>query len=49
MKLWKIIVHASEEIEVEAGTEDEAKELAAEQSHFRAVDYCEAEELEYER
>lgn len=46
MKRWNVIVHATEEIEVEAETEEQAMELAAEKSDFRAVDYCEAEEIE---
>lgn len=46
MKIWTVIVHASEELEVEAETEDQAKELAAEESCFSSVDYCEADEIE---
>ena len=38
-------VYASEEIEVEADTIEEAKERAAEESNFMAVDYCEADEI----
>lgn len=46
MKRWRVIVHATEEIEVDAETEDQAKELAAEESSFVSVDYCEANEIE---
>lgn len=45
MKRWLVTVYASEEIEVEADTIEEAKERAAEESHFMAVDYCEADEI----
>lgn len=46
MKRWCVTVVASEEIEVEAETKEEAEELAAEQSNFSIVDYCTVEELE---
>lgn len=46
MKRWSVIVHATEEIEVDAETEDQAKDLAAEESCFSSVDYCEANEIE---
>lgn len=46
MKKWNVIVVASEEIEVEANTREEAEELAAEMSQFSAVDYCRCEEIE---
>lgn len=46
MKSWSVTVWASEEIEVEAETKDEAEALAVEQSQFPWVDYCETEENE---
>jgi len=45
MKRWSVKVFASEEIEVEAETKEDAEELAVEQSDFRTVDYWETEEL----
>ncbi|WP_155857561.1 hypothetical protein [Enterocloster asparagiformis] len=46
MKLWSVVVYASEKIDVEAETEDQAKERAAEESNFSAVDYCEIDEIQ---
>lgn len=46
MKLYEIRVHASEVISVEAESEEEAKEIAAEYSEFSTVDYCEVESEE---
>ncbi len=48
MKRWLVTVYASEEIEVEADTSDEAEEKAAEESRFPIVDFCEAEEIREE-
>ena len=45
MKRWVVTVYASEDIEVEADTIEEAKAQAAEESSFMAVDYCEADEI----
>ncbi len=45
LKRWLVTVYASEEIEVEADTSDEAEEKAAEESRFPIVDFCEAEEI----
>lgn len=46
VKLYEIRVHASEVISVEAENEEEAKEIAAEDSSFFMVDYCEVESEE---
>ena len=46
MKSWVVTVWASEKIEVEAETKDEAEALAVEQSQFPWADYCDAEEAE---
>lgn len=46
MKRWSVLVYASEEIEVEAETKEVAEEMAAEESKFDVVDYCEVTEIE---
>ena len=46
MKTWMVTVYANEEIEVEADTKEQAEEIAAEESRFVSVDYCEATEIE---
>ena len=42
---FKVICHATEEIEVEAENLEEAELLAAEECIFPYVDYCETEEI----
>ena len=46
MSQYEVRVYASEVISVEADTPEKAKELAAEESYFSAVDYCEIENEE---
>jgi hypothetical protein len=45
---YKIICWASEVIEVEADSEEEAEELAVESCCFPWVDYCEEPEVVHE-
>jgi len=45
MKRWQVEVYASETIEVEAETMEDAEEIAVHESTFSTVDYCEAEEI----
>lgn len=44
MKEFTVTCWASEEISVEAETEEQAKEIASEQCQFQWVDYCEVDE-----
>lgn len=46
MPSYTVRVFASQIISVEAEDEEQAKELASENSYFSAVDYCEIEEIE---
>ena len=45
MKKFNITVWASYETEVEANSQEEAEEIAVEESPFPYADYCETEEV----
>ena len=46
IKTFKITVWSSSETEIEAETQEEAEEIAIDNSRFSYADYCETEELE---
>lgn len=45
MKSYRVIVWASYETEIEAGSLEEAEALASEEAPFPYVDHCQTEEL----
>lgn len=45
MKTFRVKVWASFETEIEAGSKEEAEEIAAEQAPFPYADYCDTEEI----